>query len=107
MMSYDQTKRQSDWGTAQCPKSSIFRKILRNIFTKLNPLFRNAFVPTGGAGFMFVVGWQKVRVQGEECKRPFSLAKFRNILSGTKHTQHLVWAAERRRSPGYHAYNFS
>src|SRR4029434_11308210 len=35
------------------------------------------------------------------------LAKFRNILSGTKHTQHLVWAAERRRSPGYHAYNFS
>src|SRR4029434_7684547 len=32
---------------------------------------------------------------------------FRNILSGTKHTQHLVCAAERRRSPGYHAYNFS
>src|SRR4029434_5137929 len=64
MMSYDQTKRQSDWGTAQCPKSSIFRKILRNIFTKLNPLFRNVFVPTSDAGFMFMVGWQKVRVQG-------------------------------------------
>src|SRR4029434_8184389 len=33
------------------------------------------------------------------------LAKFRNILSGIKHTQHLVWAAERSRSPGCHAYN--
>src|SRR4029434_7669285 len=41
-----------------------------NIFTKLYPLFRNAFVPTSGAGFMFVVGWHKMRVQGEECKRP-------------------------------------
>src|SRR4029434_7510321 len=32
------------------------------------------------------------------------MANFRNILSVTKHTQHLVRAAERRRSPGYHAY---
>src|SRR4029434_2605751 len=69
MMSYDQAKRQSDWESAKCAESSIFRKMVRNIFTKLHPLFRNASVPTSGAGLMFVVGLQKVRVQGEECKR--------------------------------------
>src|SRR4029434_1421874 len=62
----------SDQGLPSVPKNLIFGKIVRNIFTprKLNPLFRNVIVPTSGAGFMFVVGWQKVRVQGEECRRP-------------------------------------
>src|SRR4029434_1694527 len=37
-------------------------------------------------------------------RKMFPLAKFRNILSGTKHSKHFVCTAERRRSPGYHAY---
>src|SRR4029434_262333 len=56
---------------ARYSEISIFRKIVRNIFTptKSNHLFRNAIVPTSGAGFMFVVGWQKVCAQGEKYKR--------------------------------------